>query len=775
MLILVFFTREEGERWKWSRSSEFVDFFGTGRGLLSQCELLCRSESELTAMAALCVSLPRTVVSCRGPGLGQLTGCHLATRLRSPWREPKGLEFNLRASKHLRVWTVCASLETRRNVESTRKGAPLLVEGATDGDAKWVAVPDIWRTAAVKYGERVALVDPHRDPPAELTFSQVEEAILNFAEGLRAAGIQPNQTVALFADNSYRWLIADQGILAAGAVNAVRGSRSSAEELLYIYSHSDSVALVIDNAELFKKLAPMLRESAKVKFVVLLWGDKQSIVSTNGSFLKDTPIHTFDEFVELGEGSRETSSEQVHEKIHSDDTATLVYTSGTTGKPKAVMLTHGNLLHQVINLWSVIQPSPGQRFLTILPPWHMYERSCEYFYLSRGVNHVYTSVKSLKEDLVLYKPDYFVAVPLVFDLLYNGVQKQLNAATGFRKTLAMALISISTKYMDAKRVAQGRDLASARKKQPIFTAAKEWLAAMVVMSILLPLHLITKLLVFKKIRATLTMGTAISGGGSLPTHVDKFFEMIGIPVLNGYGLTETSPVLSCRLPYNNILGSVGIPIPGTRVKIVDPETNRQLGPGIKGLVKASGPQIMKGYYKNEEATKKAIDPEGWFDTGDLGWIAPKMGIGCARRCGGVLILDGRAKDTIVLSTGENVEPTEIEEVMSQSSLIQNIVVLGQDQRRLGALVVANKDELYAAAKERMQAKGNTAEPSDADLRACIREELRTYGAGCSHSVATFEILYEPFTVENGFLTPTMKVRRDVVTAKYKEQVNALFK
>ncbi|KAG0557012.1 hypothetical protein KC19_11G095400 [Ceratodon purpureus] len=725
-------------------------------------------------MATLCVSLPSTVVGCRGSDRGQFTGRRLQARFGS---SPLGRRFRGGVSKqvNLKVWTVRASLETRQNVGASRKGAPLLIEGAVDGDAKWVALPDIWRTAAVKYGDRVALVDPHRNPPAELTFNQVEQAILDFAEGLRAAGIQPNQTVALFADNSHRWLIADQGILAAGAVNAVRGSRSSVEELLYIYTHSDSVALVIDNAEMFKQLAPKLRENANVKFVVLLWGEKSSVVSTNGSFLKDTPIHTFDEFVELGKGSRKTSSGKTHDKIQSDDVATLVYTSGTTGKPKGVMLTHGNLLHQVINLWSVIQPAPGMRFLTLLPPWHMYERSCEYFYLSRGCSHVYTNVKKLKEDLILYKPEYFVAVPLVFDLLYNGVQKQLAAASGARKTLAMALISISSKYMDAKRIASGRDLASARKKQSVVMAAKDWLIAMVVMAVLLPLHLLAKALVYKKIRGTLTMGTAISGGGSLPSHVDKFLEMIGIPVLNGYGLTETSPVLGCRLPHNNILGTVGKPIPGTFVKVVDPETNMQLGPGIKGLVKARGPQIMKGYYKNEAATSKTIDSEGWLDTGDLGWIAPEMSIGAARRCGGVLTLDGRQKDTIVLLNGENVEPTEIEEAMTQSTLIQHIVVLGQDQRKLGALIVVNKDDLHAAVKERMQAKGNNGEPSDADLRACIREELKTYSAGCSYSVASFELLYEPFTVENGLLTPTMKVKRDVVAATYKEEVKALFK
>jgi long-chain acyl-CoA synthetase len=300
--------------------------------------------------------------------------------------------------------------------------------------------------------------------------------------------------------------------------------------------------------------------------------------------------------------------------------------------------------------------------------------------------------------------------------------------------------------------------------------------ATVLKTLLLPLYLIAKVLVFKKIRATLTMGTAISGGGSLPPHVDKFFQMVGIPVLNGYGLTETSPVLSCRLPDNNILGTVGVPIPGTVVKVVDADTNTQVGPGVKGLVKARGPQVMKGYYKDEAATSKTIDKEGWLDTGDLGWIAPDVTIGAGRRCGGVLVLDGRAKDTIVLLNGENVEPTEIEEAMTQSTLIQHIVVLGQDQRKLGALVVVDKEELRAAAKERMQAKGSQeAEPSDSDLRACIEAELRTYGAGCSHPIASFQLLYEPFTVENGLLTPTMKVRRDVVASKFKEEVQALFR
>lgn len=638
------------------------------------------------------------------------------------------------------------------------------------------AIPEIWRCTANKYGDRVALVDPHHNPPMNVTFKQLEQEILQFSEGLRQAGIFPHEKVALFADNSCRWLIADQGIMAIGAVDVVRGSRSSFEELSVIYSHSDSVALIVENKELWNKLLPSLITSSSLRFVVLLWGDKFSLA-------KDVPfsMYTYEELLALGHRAKTlaTATDGVrsfhHHQIQADDMATIVYTSGTTGNPKGVMLTHSNLLHQVVYLWEVVQPNPGDRFLSILPPWHMYERSVEYFSLSRGSEQVYTNIKCLKDDLKRYPPHYMVSVPLIFDSLYSGVQRELSRSSNVRRFIASALIGISMIFMNMKRVYQGRDMSKVKiDNTTLFGSALEWLVARITAALLFPFHTLANTIVYQKIHLAIGIKkAAITGGGSLSPHVDKFFEAIGITLLNGYGLTESSPVVAARNANNNVLGSVGRMLSETEVKIVDIHSGETLPPGKKGLVKLRGTPVMKGYYKNEDASRQAIDEKGWLDTGDLGWLCPELKVGAARCCGGNLVLDGRAKDVIVLSTGENIEPTVIEEAAIRSRYVQQIMVVGQDQRRLGALIVVNKDELISAGF--LDAEEICTYPSPQKLIMLIHEELQHYTSDCPAKIGPFILLEDAFTVENAMLTPTMKVRRNMVASKYESLIKDLFK
>lgn len=612
----------------------------------------------------------------------------------------------------------------------------------------------------------------------DITFKQLKQEILEFSEGLRQAGIHPDEKVALFADNSCRWLIADQGVMAMGAINVVRGSRSSVEELSLIYSHSDSVALVVDNEELCNKLLPSFNASSTLRFIVLLWGDKTSLLKDAGANL---PIYTYEEFLATGFQSQKSlsaSNDSVpslcYQEIQSHDVATIVYTSGTTGNPKGVMLTHSNLLHQVVYLWEVVQPDPGDRFLSLLPPWHIYERSTEYFSLSRGSEQVYTNIKCLKEDLKRYPPHYMVSVPLVFDSLYSGVQRELSSTSNFRRLIASAMIGTSMIYMNLKRLYEGRALIRVRVQTMQIKAAMEWLVARIGAALLHPLHILAHFLVYRKILSAIGIKKAgINGGGSLPLHVDKFFEAIGITLLNGYGLTESSPVVAARNVENNVLGTVGKMLSETEIKIVDLKSGETIPDGEKGLIKIRGPQVMKGYYKNEDATRKAIDARGWFDTGDLGWLCPEIKAGAGCLCGGNLVLDGRAKDTIVLSTGENIEPTVIEEAAMQSKFIQNIMVVGQDQRRLGALIVINKDELKSSGF--LDAEERHADASHQSLRKLIYSELQKYTLDCPAMIGPFLLLNEVFTVDNGMLTPTMKVRRDIVASKYQSEIENLFK
>ncbi|KAK6255264.1 hypothetical protein SCA6_016569 [Theobroma cacao] len=688
-----------------------------------------------------------------------------------------GVRFQVSPGSKFRVFC-----ESKTQELQIRRCSPLLEKvSLSSNDAvvsdEWKAVPDIWRSSAEKYGDRVAVVDPYHDPPSTMTYIQLEQEILDFAEGLRLIGLKPEDKLALFADNSSRWLVADQGIMAMGAINVVRGSRSAVEELLHIYNHSESVGLVVDNPEFFNRLAGTFCSKATMRFIVLLWGEKSCLatVETQG-----VPIFSYREIMELGRESRvgltdshDARQGYIYEAIGSDDVATLVYTSGTTDNPKGVMLTHKNLLHQIRNLWDVVPAEAGDRFLSMLPSWHAYERACEYFIFTRGIEQVYTTVRNLKDDLRHYQPHYLISVPLVYETLYSGIQKQIYTSSTARKFIALTFIRVSLAYMDLKRIYEGLCLTRDQKQPSYVVSMLEWLWARIIAAILWPLHVLAKKLVYEKIHSAIGISKAgISGGGSLPMHIDKFFEAIGVKLQNGYGLTESSPVIAARRPNCNVLGSVGHPIQHTEFKIVDSETDEVLPPGSKGIVKVRGPQVMKGYYKNPLATRQALDEDGWLNTGDIGWIAPCHSAGRSHRCGGVIVLEGRAKDTIVLSTGENVEPLEIEEAAMRSSLIQQIVV---DQRRLAAIIVPNKDEVLQAAKNLSIVDADAADLGKGKMTSLLYEELWKWTSECSFQIGPILIVDEPFSIDGGLMTPTMKIRRDKVVAQYKEEIANLYK
>ncbi|QCE13057.1 long-chain acyl-CoA synthetase [Vigna unguiculata] len=667
----------------------------------------------------------------------------------------------------------------------TRRCAPFLESSLLSGNGvvaseEWKTVPDIWRSSAEKYGDKIALVDPYHDPPSTMTYKQLEDAILDFAEGLRVIGVRPYEKLALFADNSCRWLVADQGMMACGAINVVRGSRSSTEELLQIYNHSESVALAVDNPEMFNRIAKLFCSKNSMKFIILLWGEKSGLVSEGE---KEVPVYTFMEVIHLGQESRrvlfdslDNRKHYLYEAIKSDDIATLVYTSGTTGNPKGVMLTHQNLLHQIKNLGDIVPAEVGDRFLSMLPSWHAYERASEYFIFSCGVEQVYTTVRKLKDDLRRYQPHYLISVPLVYETLYSGIQKQISTSSLVRKLVALTFLRASLRYMECRRIYEGKCLTKDQKTPSYLLSTLDWLWARIIATILLPVHLLAKKLVYSKIHSAIGISKAgISGGGSLSSHVDRFFEAIGVTVQNGYGLTETSPVVAARRLSCNIIGSVGHPIKHTEFKIVDSETDEVLPPGSKGILKVRGPQLMKGYYKNPSATNQVLDRDGWLNTGDIGWIVPHHSTGRSRNSSGVIVVDGRAKDTIVLSTGENVEPGEIEEAAMRSSLIHQIVVIGQDKRRLGAVIVPNNEEVLKAARESSIIDPNSSDVSQENVTSLIYKELWTWTSESPFQIGPVLVVNDPFTIDNGLMTPTMKIRRDKVVAKYRDQIENLYK
>ena len=607
------------------------------------------------------------------------------------------------------------------------------------------SIPEMWSVLAAKCGDVVALSSPHAKVPVSYTYSELNTEIQLFATGLQALGVQPRTGVAIFADNSPRWLVVDQGTMLAGAFNAVRGAQAETQELLSILENSGATALIVEDLKLLKRLSVDIPRR-QIDLVILLSDE-------SGSEL-DTPLKVvnFTEVVELGKNHPFTPT-----ALTKSDLATLIYTSGTSGNPKGVMLSHGNLLHQVNTCGAVIPGHLGLRVLSILPSWHCYERSCEYYLLSQGCTQTYTNIRYFKQDLQEYRPECMVAVPRLWESIYEGIQKQFKEQSPGKQKLVNTLLDLSQKYVLARRLVNGLSL------ECLEPSVSQRLKAQIEMVTLAPIHAIADKLVYAKIRSATggSIDKIISGGGSLAKHLDLFFEIVGIDILVGYGLTETAPITNVRRSWRNMRLSSGQPLPGTEIKIVDLETRQPLPTGQKGLILIRGPQVMSGYYRDPEATAKAIDSQGWFNSGDLGMVTAQND----------LVITGRAKDTIVLNNGENIEPQPIEDACIRSQYISQIVLVGQDQKSLGALIVPDLEALKQA--------NLSVDLTDPQTLNLFRDELNREvknrpGYRSDDRITTFKLLTEPFSIENGLLTQTLKIRRPVVMDRYHGMINEMF-
>ncbi|MCS5699755.1 AMP-binding protein [Cyanobium sp. FGCU-52] len=620
----------------------------------------------------------------------------------------------------------------------------------------FTGLEQLWPVLADRYGEGLALDAPHAHPPERISYGELRNRIERAAAGFASLGVRPGDVVALFSENGPRWFVADQGLMRAGAADAVRGSSAPEEELRYILADSGAVGLVVETAALLARLElpPALAE--RLRFVVVLEGEA-------GPDLADgrIPCRSWDDLLALGaSGALPPPPPADPQRL-----ATILYTSGTTGQPKGVPLTHANLLHQLRHLGVAVSPRPGDRVLSVLPIWHSYERSAEYFLLSCGCAQTYTTLRHLRSDLQKVRPQYLISVPRLWEALLSGFEDALASMPASRRRLIEAALANSRAYGLQRRVAADLTLEpepALRRAQAALKACLRW-----------PLHRLASVLLWPKVRGQLVGGevrTAISGGGALALHVDAFFEAIGIELLVGYGLTETSPVLTCRRTWSNRRGSAGRPLPGTALRIVDPESGRPVQPGGRGVVLAKGPQVMEGYFGKPEATAKVLDAEGWFDTGDLGRLLPD----------GTLVLTGRAKDTIVLSSGENIEPGPLEEALAASPLVEQVMLVGQDRKQLGALLVPRAEALAGFAATAGIAVPDHDHPEAVDpalLRALTREFNRLLaerpGSRPDERLAGVALV-APFTIENGLLTQTLKQRRDRITERDRDAIAAIY-
>ncbi len=466
----------------------------------------------------------------------------------------------------------------------------------------------------------------------------------------------------------------------------------------------------------------------------------------------------------------DTRLEKIADSAKEDDLVTIIYTSGTTADPKGVMLVHSNFVHNVRVMPPVQEINKDDRFLSVLPSWHIFERTAEYLALTVGASTAYSKPfkQILLPDLAAEKPTIMTSVPRIWESVYQGAILKAKKGSPLKKKIFDWAFGIGKKYKKAENIVNNTIPLFDRLE---FTTEEVKKAKKTLFQLGWQYKLADKL-VYKKIREVAggKLRFAISGGGALPDNVDNFFDIAGIFVCEGYGLTETAPVLSARNPNARIMSTVGETMPEAELKIVDKDNlSRELPNGETGVVLVKGPMVMKGYYKNEEKTAEVIQ-DGWFNTGDLGRKTKN---------GKYLQLVGRSKDTIVLRGGENVEPQPLEEKLLESEFINMAVVVGQDKPRLGVLIVPNFESLKSLwEKEKKKIESLSEAIKDPNIITLFQKEVkrlisRENGFNPFETVMGIAICPKEFSIEAGELTETLKVKRFEIHNKYQELINKI--
>lgn len=600
------------------------------------------------------------------------------------------------------------------------------------------------------------------------SFRALLEDIEIFAAGLLELGTKKGDHIGLISDNRSEWLVADLAILGLGAADVPRGCDATEQEIEYILDFSECRLAIFENERQLAKAVAHKAEMPLLKEALLF--DPPSAAAKAKAESAGLVVRSFAEVCDLGRPRAAAKSSEYLAAVAEgkrEELATIIYTSGTTGEPKGVMLSHGNFLHQTDHLPKILHIQPGHVFLSVLPIWHAFERACQYIIIACGAGTAYSKPigSVMLADMQAIRPQWLTSVPRIWESVQDGIYRTLKHQSPVKKALFAFFVGIGESYAYLRDTFLGRRPEFASRSR-----AFEVLWSAIPLALIAPLRALGGIIVFRTVKSKLggRFVAGISGGGALPPSVDRFFGAIGVLILEGYGLTETAPVIGVRDQYHPVLGTVGEPIPGTEVKIVD-ELGERLGPGEKGIILVRGPSVMLGYYNKPELTAKAIDENLWLDTGDLGMLTRD----------GLLKITGRAKDTIVLRGGENVEPVPIEQKLLESEYIQAAVVLGQDQRYLAALIVPSEDAVTSWAQENnipiVDYEGLLQAPEVAELIGTEVGELVNAKNGFKsfERIFRFALLPRPFEVGRE-LSAKQEIKRYAIAELYRKEYKKLF-
>jgi long-chain acyl-CoA synthetase len=565
------------------------------------------------------------------------------------------------------------------------------------------------RTDKIAYAKRLnGAWHPH-------THDALRGDVEALADGLLRSGFAPGERIGLVSENRTEWAICDFAMSGIGIVDVPVFSTLTAHQLQFIFSDCEAVAVIVSNAAQMRKIVEVWDAIPTLRMVITMNdvpSDNPRVVSLSTIMERSRAASTAEE--------RRTKYRTMAERIRPDDLLTLIYTSGTTGNPKGVMLTHGNLVANITAGLRRIRVDESDVFLSYLPLCHSYERMAG-FYLafSAGASaYIAESIESVAELMRDVRPTIMTSVPRLFERIRARVLGTIERDPPWKQRLVRWAFSVGEAHDDGKR---GAIIEMQRK--------------------------IADAVVFAKIRER-TGGRLrffVSGGAALNLEVGRFFRIIGLNIVEGYGLTETSPVIAVHRLEDIVLGTVGPPLDNVEVRIAD-----------DGEILARGPSIMRGYWRDEGATRETISPDGWLHTGDIGEIDDR----------GHLRITDRKKHILVSSGGKNIAPQPIEALLAQSPFVDQIMLVGDAREFCTALIVPD-GEAVASWKAR-NPNGDLHRAIDEDLTVRQRE-LPKY-----ERVRRFTLLDQPFTVENGMLTPTLKVKRKAVLTAYADIIDHMY-
>lgn len=620
---------------------------------------------------------------------------------------------------------------------------------------------DLLLDCSGRYAENVAYVYRSGKEEHQVSYAKLFEDVLLLSRAFRQRGVSKGQKVMLLSDNRYAWIVTDLAIMSLGAVNVPRGADTPSQELEYIITHSDASHLVIETPELLEHHHEYIKGMKNLKNIFVMTGPSlHSFFNHTYSYTDLLADRTYtqkdiDKFIARGK------------TIQEDDLLTLIYTSGTTGVPKGVQLSHGNIMHNVRIIPGLIKLTENDSWLSILPTWHIFERTAEYVALAAGTTLVYSSVKTFAQDLEHYKPTMVATVPRVWESLYSKVQAAIRKKGATPMRIFRSLIWASSVYRRNKRKLLDR--------LPVYE--RKWLGArwcekglaVTKLVLIAPLYLLAKKkLAVVQQRFGGRLRLAVSGGGTLATYLEEWIDAVGVRIVNAYGMTECSPAIAGRGLNCRVYGTLGPAVPETELRIVS-ETGKPMPPGEEGLIEVRGPQVTQGYYKADEENQRSFTEDGFFRTGDLG----KMTLG------GELVITGRAKEIIVLASGENIDPTRIENTISMFPFVQDAILVGQDKKGLGALVVPDMDELKSFLEKKYSdlKKEKDELLKDRHVLDMVKKEMNRLLMP-KQGFKPYEKLQNIAFLDSEFklgeeLTNTLKKKRHVIERKYRKLINEI--